>query len=790
MLVTSKLAARHDPRLWPSALLVLGIACVSLGLSVPDSDAEVQASADEETEWPVTGGAAPGYVPDSACAECHEERFHSFQDSTMSRSFYRMEEGKIPDDISESSFFHEASGNYYEIVKSGEDFLQRRWKIDANGERYAEFERRIDWVMGSGANAQTYLYQVPSGEIFQMPLGWYRGPGFAMSPGYDFKDHEGFQRPITRRCMYCHNAFSETPVGDDQHGELLRHEQKTLPSGINCQRCHGPGAKHALLALDLDADDREIRDAIVHPAQIEIERANDICFQCHLQPSASVNDTVRKLGRGILSFKPGERLRDYNVHFDIFDDESVEERFEINHHAYRLMQSTCFVKSEGTMGCITCHSPHNRPEPEERPVYYRRQCLKCHQNDDCTSENRFDERMGVKDDCATCHMPTRRTQDVVLATATDHMIQRGPAPESYLDPIDEDEGFKTAGAKFLFDADAVNDAEHTLYQATFQLRNGSLGALSTLADMVERLDPKTAEPYIDLGYGYMKAAEVGLATEAFEKVTERFPERAVGWRNLAVVFRLADRNAEAIRAAKRALKLAPNHPDNHFTLARALGGERMKAALASYRQGLALRPNDDVALAEMGAMLLENGRFAQAAPKLEKAIAAAPWEKENYRLLGDARLQMDQFDKALEAWSRGQAIAEYDADFLRKLAFGKLTASDTSLRDASAALEYARTAQLVTPRDADIATEIALALIVLGQFEEALVAVKRAEELRADRVVTHALTALACEGLGRRGEATTAAKSAESRGAQRDTVGALRSFVLQRLKDASASQSR
>lgn len=788
--MTSKLAASQSLRLWLSVLSVLGIACLSLGLSVPDGDPEDSASHGDETEWPVTGGAAPGYVPDSACAECHEERFHSFQDSPMSQSFYRMEEGKIPDDLSESSFFHEASGNYYEIVKVGEDFFQRRWRIDADGKRYAEFERRIDWIMGSGTHAQTFLYQTPSGEIFQMPLGWYRGPGFAMSPGYDFKDHQGFQRPITRRCMYCHNAFGETPLGSDQHGEILRHEPETLPSGINCQRCHGPGAAHALLALDLDADDREIRDAIVHPAQIGIERANDVCFQCHLQPSASVNDTVRKLGRGILSFKPGENLRDYNMHFDIFDDASVGERFEINHHAYRLMQSACFVKSEGTMGCITCHSPHNRPEPEERPRYYKRQCLKCHQNDDCTSESRFEERMGVVDDCATCHMPKRRTQDVVLSTATDHLIQRGPAPESYLDPLEEEDGFKTSGARFLFGEDAVDDAEHKLYQALFQVRNGSLGGLSTLSDMVERLEPETAEPYIDLGYGYLKAAELGLAMDSFEEVTERFPERAVGWRNLAEVLHLADRKPEATRAAKRALKLEPDHPDNHFTLARALGGERLKAALASYRSGLALRPNDEHALAEMGKLLLEKGRFAQAAPKLEQAIAAAPREKENYRLLGDARLQMGQFDKALEAWSRGHAIAEYDADFLRKLAFGKLTAADTALRDASAALEYARTAQLVTPRDPDIATEIALALVELGQFEEALVAVKRAEELRADRVVTHALTALACEGLGRSEEAASAAKSAESRGAQRDPEGALRSFVMQRLKGASSGQAR
>ena len=41
--------------------------------------------------------------------------------------------------------------------------------------------------------------------------------------------------------MSCHNGYPRTPVEDDGCGPRFG---DTLPEGIDCQRCHGPGQAH------------------------------------------------------------------------------------------------------------------------------------------------------------------------------------------------------------------------------------------------------------------------------------------------------------------------------------------------------------------------------------------------------------------------------------------------------------------------------------------------------------------------------------------------------------------
>ncbi|MFT5285223.1 MAG: tetratricopeptide (TPR) repeat protein [Planctomycetota bacterium] len=742
---------------------------------------------DEQSEWEITEGAAPGYVKDSACTECHEAREHSYQHSPMSFSFFAMTPDKLRENLTENAFFHEPSGNYYETYRRGEDFFQRRWRVDEAGQKYAEFERRIDWVIGSGTHARTYCYETPSGEFFQLPVSWYNGRGFAMSPGYDLPDHDGFGRPIRRRCMFCHNAFGESPAGSDQYGEIDRFAQAEMPEGISCQRCHGPGGEHATLALDPDIDEDVLRAAIVHPAGIDKQRSGDICFQCHLQPTSAIDDTVRRLGRGTYSFKPGEPLEDYNAHFDIFERKPIEDRFEINHHAYRLMQSPCFVESEGSMNCVTCHSPHSRPTIEERPAYYRRKCMQCHEVDSCSFEGRLDAHEVESNDCAGCHMPERRTQDVVLATATDHLIRRAPAPKSFLEELEEDEEFELQGAAYFFADRGPHGEELKLHQGLFQIRNGSVEGLDELQALVNKEQPETAEPYLDLGRGYLVTNRYDLAVQNFSRVTELFPERSVGWRSLGEALVLTGSHAEAKRALTRALELEPDHPDNHFAMGKLLGATQFQPALKHYRDGLDLRPNDEGALEAIAMLLLERGRFARAATRFERAIEADPRNAELYRGLGTARVRQGQWAQALQAWDRGAAVAEYDADFRRKLAFGYLTADDKQWRDPARALKFAQEAAELTSRDPDVATEIAMALYLLDRHDESLKALQRARDLSADRVVTSGIAALNYRALDREEDARSEERAARSE-INLSTAGALRTFVLEQLKTSRAGK--
>ena len=67
-------------------------------------------------------------------------------------------------------------------------------------------------------------------------------------PGYDRPTQQDFRRAIAFNCMLCHNGYPDPPPQNE--GEF----PGSLPEGIDCQRCHGPGRAHAEAAgLDVSA---------------------------------------------------------------------------------------------------------------------------------------------------------------------------------------------------------------------------------------------------------------------------------------------------------------------------------------------------------------------------------------------------------------------------------------------------------------------------------------------------------------------------------------------------------
>jgi hypothetical protein len=92
----------------------------------------------------------------------------------------------------------------------------------------------------------------------------------------------------------------------------------------------------------------------------------DVCQQCHLESTSDeLPQAVRAFGRAVYSFRPGEPLGDYLIHFDHAPGTGHDDKFEINSSAYRLRQSPCFQKSAGRLTCTSCHNPHRTPPGAE-----------------------------------------------------------------------------------------------------------------------------------------------------------------------------------------------------------------------------------------------------------------------------------------------------------------------------------------------------------------------------------------------------------------------------------------
>ncbi len=834
----------------------LSVAAGALLASLAASHAGVQATGAEHplaerAGWPVTSGAAPGYVPDLACADCHADLWQSYQHVGMARSFARVSRESADGDFSGAEFFHELSGNHYANVQRGDAFFQQRWREDAEGRRYAEHEQKIDWVVGSGSKVQTYLYQTPSGELFQLPVSWYADPGrWRMSPGYDVPVHEDFRRRISRQCMFCHDAYPDVPAGSDGYGDPLAFPH-ALPEGIGCQRCHGPGAEHVALALERGADDERIRASIVNPARLAPRLRDDVCFQCHLQPVSIVGNTVLQPGRGAYSFVPGTPLDDYHVQFDVSEPLPASERFEINHHAYRLRQSRCYQESGTALTCTTCHDPHVKVTGEQRAEHYRAKCLECHASEDCsvgpmeaslstdasgahggarsdatgagaeatgasadatgahadaTGASAEASRAGAgganeaalaaqRGDCVACHMPKRRPRDVIQATMTDHLIRREPAPRAWLDPLPELVAIDVAGIAPYFPDRAPADASLALFGALLETRNRALrgaragpptSAMQLVRQLVRaiRATPSaTADAWLDLGNAHFDAGELDLALEVLAFAARRFPAEGEIHRSLGGALAVSGDHAAALAEFERARALLGEEPDLLFgraaSLARTGSQDALREAVAVYRRGLELRPNDALAHYELAVLHLVRGDLESAITELELAAQIEPATPHYHRVLGDAYAERPDWARALRAWSIAAASTVDDLDLARKLAFVLLACPEAELRDDAAGLAQAELAARIAPEDCAARALLALGRLLASDWPGALTAARESKLLGADPVVCESIAALCLDELGSAADASRSRALATQALAEETPVGPLRPRVLE-----------
>src|SRR5437870_3734775 len=128
-----------------------------------------------------------------ACTPCHPRIVQQFERSRMAQSFTR---ASAP--LPAGRYEHRLSQRSYEVVRrDGADWLIRRSEA-------GEVERRIDFIVGSGSHARSFLSRTAHGRLIELPLSWYAADGgyYAMSPGYDRPDHQDFRREVSPECLF------------------------------------------------------------------------------------------------------------------------------------------------------------------------------------------------------------------------------------------------------------------------------------------------------------------------------------------------------------------------------------------------------------------------------------------------------------------------------------------------------------------------------------------------------------------------------------------------------------
>jgi predicted CXXCH cytochrome family protein len=631
---------------------------------------------------PATKEPQARYLAASACTGCHAEIAKNYRQTGMGRSFYRPSAGKIVEDYARRNrLYHRPSGRYYTMVERDGQWFQSRHQVGFDGRETNFLETRIDYVIGSGNHARSYLHRTAAGRLIELPVSWYSENGgyWAMSPGYDRPNQQDFRRAIAFSCMFCHNAYPDLPTAEE--GAF----PAALPEGIDCQRCHGPGSAHAE-AAGRNAPVEEIRRVIVNPVRLPRERQLEVCMQCHLETtSRPLPGVVARFEHGPFDYRPGMPLTDYFLYFDRASASAGDDRFEIAHAAYRLRKSKCFQATR--MTCTTCHDPHDAPRGQLAAGRYNAACRKCHAEAHAAGAP-------VGGDCVSCHMPRRRTEDAVHVVMTDHYIQRRRPARDLLAAGAEsvDTGYRGEVVPYY-----PNTGIDALYSAVAQVRDGSNldRGIPSLRQVIEQRKPGQPEFYLELAKAYSKSGnfseavrwceealrirpgfspainelgaeliQAGDLTRGVEMLRQaNGPAAQTNLGNAYLRLGRIDLAEQALRASaedpdannllgmiessrsnygaaeqffREALVLQTDHAEAHYNLANLLGARRdYRQAAYHFQQALAANPANAEAHHRYGLLMLAAGAVDRAQQEFEAAVRIKPGLAEAHRDLGD-----------------------------------------------------------------------------------------------------------------------------------------------------------
>ncbi|HEX6894032.1 MAG TPA: tetratricopeptide repeat protein [Bryobacteraceae bacterium] len=660
------------------------------------------------------------YVDSRVCATCHAKIYATYQRTAMARSFYPLKpENTVEDYRANNHYYHETSGTHFVMIQRDGQYFQKRYQIGFDGKETNVDEKRVDFVMGSGNHVRTYLHRTAAGALLQLPLAWYaeKDGYWAMNPGYDRADQPDARRKIDYECMFCHNAYPQIPPGHDQFRAEPLFAGK-LPEGIDCQRCHGPGGRHVETARAAGTSPSAIRSAIVNPARLGRERRLDVCLQCHLETTSfPFPHAIAKFGRAPFSYRPGEPLTDFELFFD-HPDPAGEDRFQIASSAYRLRQSQCFLKS-GTMECTTCHDPHNVLRGQEAARHYNDVCAECH-----TTAFRAAVQSGrhtAAANCIDCHMPKRRTDDVVHAVMTDHYIRRTTLagdPLAEKKEPHEPEILYRGEANPYYPAKLTPSPENELYAALAQVRenNNTDRGLQQYAAAIRKYRPRQAEFYVGfgdawlargdsseaasayqeavrlrpnslagwlgLGNAFQQSSRLENASGAYTRATQSSPDDAGAWRKLGEVDAKLGRNAEALAALQKAAGLDDNGSETQYALGIVYskpGGDASRAE-AAFREAIRLQPDYAAARLNLAILLSQRGQTAEAAFHFAYAVRARPDYALGHFNYG---LMLAELQRPADAREQFEATLKADPNYAQAHEeLGKLAESSGRFADA------------------------------------------------------------------------------------------------------------
>ena len=301
----------------------------------------------------------------------------------------------------------------------------------------------------------------------------------------------------------------------------------------------------------------------------------------------------------------------------------------------------------------------------------------------------------------------------------------------------------------LHQAGLLNEARQVLNIAREQgLQGGEVDALELRLNSINMqpsaasisnpvsLNPTAVEPFadeIDTLTGLFSRGDLIEAERLALSMTVRFPEHGFGWKVLGAIYKQKERTADALIAMQKSVALSPNDEAALSNLGLMLfeSGKSSEAEM-SLRRALAIKPDFAEAYCNLAIVLQDIGRMKEAEASLRSALQIKPDYAEAYNNLGHTLQEMKRTDEAEACYSKAIDLKPDCAEALSNL--GRLRMEAGRLIDAET---LCRRAISIKPGCVEAYSSLSAILLEAGRIQEAEVNLRRALQLKPDSAKAH-----------------------------------------------------
>ena len=634
-------------------LICLALVAVTLPSFFCNSPEKVAAEA-VGSPWRNVYDTSVHYVGMQTCRTCHEGVYQTFIQTGMGQSFDHATRQKSVAEFGHAPVYDKSLDFYYKPYLQNDSLYIMEFRVEAGDTTHKKIQK-IDYIVGSGQHTNSNIFSV-NGYFYQAPITYYaQKKQWDLAPGFENGHNTRFNRLIEIECMSCHNGYPDF-VANSQNKYL------SVKTGIDCERCHGPGSLHvAEKQSGTIIDTSKGPDySIVNPRRLSTELQNNICQRCHLQGISVLND-----GKNFFDFRPGMHLSEVmNVFMPQY--EGARDKMIMASHVERMKKSECYVSS-GKMSCITCHNPHVSVKFTPRAQYLNA-CQSCHgsaQQVHCSEDAKV--RATKNDDCVTCHMPHNGSIDIPHVAVTDHYIRKRPMSDTLEKKItaflglkcfnnDSVDAITTARAYMefferynpnnglidsaLFYLGKQSDVETTLKQNRDYVRAYFLlndyNKVAQYAQLLQPKDMSDAWACYRIGEAYYQLQQVGKAVPWYKRATDILPY-SLDFQTKYGTSLLATGN---LAEAQKVFNFVVNENPNYQVASNNLGFIYMQQgnSTMSYeylRKALATDPDHEQTLINMAVWYHNNGNNDIAQRTLKHLLKKHPDNKQAKAMLLD-----------------------------------------------------------------------------------------------------------------------------------------------------------